>query len=248
MLSTKFKDHRSAGVGDFNHILAWRLSWLHDQDHLNKLSFPITLRLHMKIKQCFQRKTMSPNHILSLELILEIRWGTPKHCSNLFVCLNEHWCQGHQNLITKSYHLLSPDPIMWLVKTHTLIQYRNRLQTRLLIAWWPWNLVKVTKILSLLPPIPIMYLWQICQNPCIGSLDILQIKLIFIVLIMWWPWKLGQSHQILIKLFIYSFIYLSQWYNTWSFVWINHLVQEFGCRQAFVESKEGRALRTLKFC
>ena len=32
-------------------------------------------------------------------------------------------------------------------------------------------------------------------------------------------------------------VYLSQWYNTWSLVWIHHLVQEFGCRQAFVESK-----------
>ena len=120
---------------------------------------------------------------------------------------------------------------MWLVKIHTLVQYKNRLQTRLLIAWWPWTLVKVTEILSLLRPIPIMYLWQICQNPCIGSLDILQIRLNFTVLIMWWPWNLGQGHQILIKLFIY----LSQWYNTWCLVWIHHLVQEFGCRQAFVE-------------
>ena len=74
-------------------------SWSQDQDNLNKLSFPFTLRLHMKRKQCFQRKTMSPNHILSLELILEMRWGTPKHC-NLLVCLNENLGQGHQNLIT----------------------------------------------------------------------------------------------------------------------------------------------------
>ena len=122
---------------------------------------------------------------------------------------------------------------MWFVKIHTLVQYKNRLQTKLLMAWWPWNLIKVTELLSLLSPIPIMYLWQICQNPCTGSLDILQIRLIFTVSIMWWPWKLGQGHQILIKLFIY----LSQWYNTWSLVWIHHLVQEFECRQAFVESK-----------
>ena len=182
----------------------------------------------MKIKQCFQRKTMSPNHILSLELILEMRWGTPKHC-NLLVCLNENLGQGHQNLIT----YLSLDTIMWLVKIHTLVQYKNRLQTRLLIAWWPWTLVKITEILSLLSPIP-MYLWQICQNPCIGSLDIMQIRLIFTVLIMWWPWKLGQGHQILINCL---FIYLSQWYNTWSLVWIHHLVQELWCRQAFVEWK-----------
>ena len=32
-------------------------------------------------------------------------------------------------------------------------------------------------------------------------------------------------------------VYLSQWYNTWSLVWIHHLVQEIACRQAFVESK-----------
>ena len=100
---------------------------------------------------------------------------------------------------------------MWLVKIHTLVQYKNRLQTRLLIAWWPWNLVKVTEILSLLCPIPMIYLWQIYQNPCIVSLDILQIRLIFTVSIMWWPWKLGQSHKILIKLFIYLFIPMIQY-------------------------------------
>ena len=44
------------------------------------------------------------------------------------------------------------------------------------------------------------------------------------ILIVWWPWKLGQI------------VYLSQWCNTWSLVWIHHLVQAIGCRQAFVES------------
>ena len=34
---------------------------------------------------------------------------------------------------------------MWLVKIHTLVQYKIRLQTMLFMAWWPWNLVKVTK-------------------------------------------------------------------------------------------------------
>ena len=29
-------------------------------------------------------------------------------------------------------------------------------------------------------------------------------------------------------------VYLSQWYNTWSSVWIHHLVQEVWCRQDFV--------------
>ena len=91
------------------------------------------------------------------------------------------------------------------------------------------NWVKVTKILSLLSPDPIMCFGQFGQNPSIGSLDILQIRLIFTVLIVWWPWNLGQCNQILIKLFIYP--------ETQSLVWIHHLVQEIGCRQAFVESK-----------
>ena len=41
---------------------------------------------------------MSPDHILSLELILEMRCGAPKHC-NLLVCLNENWVK----VKTRSY-------------------------------------------------------------------------------------------------------------------------------------------------
>ena len=53
MLHAKFQDHRTFGFGvddflRFYHIWARQPFWSCDLDHLHKLSFPFTRRLHIK--------------------------------------------------------------------------------------------------------------------------------------------------------------------------------------------------------
>ena len=61
------------------------------------------------------------------------------------------------------------------------------------------NKVKVTKILSFLSHVPIVFLCKFGPNQPIGSGDRVQTRLIFAIFTVWWPWKLGQAHQNLIK-------------------------------------------------
>ena len=54
MLHTKFHENRPAGSGEgflkgFDHIWAWRPSWLCDPDAVNKISFPLPKEAPHKI-------------------------------------------------------------------------------------------------------------------------------------------------------------------------------------------------------
>ena len=56
MLHTKSQGHPLAGsveedlLKGFYHILMWRPSWSCDQDHLNKLRFPVLRSFHIKFE------------------------------------------------------------------------------------------------------------------------------------------------------------------------------------------------------
>ena len=80
---------------------------------------------------------------------------------------------------------------------------------KVLVWHWKWGqrqshqYLKVTKILSFLSYVSVMFLCKFGQNPPIGSGDRVRTRLIFTVFIVWWPWKWGQGHQNLINSFKY---------------------------------------------
>ena len=80
--------------------------------------------------------------------------------------------------------------------------------------------------------VPMVFLCKFGENPPTGSGDSVQTRLIFIVIIVWWPWKWDQGNQ------NWRNFKPSQRYNIWSLARIRHLIEEIGCRQAFLSKFE----------
>ena len=146
-----------------------------------------------KWKQCFlTEENYVPTIIcyLSLELICEKRWGTPKHC-NLLVCLNVCCWQIWQFKCTFVILIISfpcPNGVPVQVWSKSTNWFRDRVQTRLIftvfIVWWPWKLGQCHQNL-INSFIPMIQYIKFGQKPSFGSRDRAECRQAFFLVKIW---------------------------------------------------------------
>ena len=160
-----------------------------------------------------------------------MRWGTSKHC-NLLVC---QWKlgQGHQNLITS---FPRPNNVFFPVWSKSMHWFTTKIDCK--AHFYSINSVVTLKfghghlnfIISFPRPNNVsLAVWSKSMHWFTRyTADKVHFYSLNSVVTLKIESRSPYSDQT---------VYLSQWYITWSLVWIHHLVHEIGCRQAFVESK-----------